>query len=50
MIVPIVLLIIGFVVLILGADWLVEGATSIGIRAKLSPLIIGLTIVYKWQF
>ena len=45
MIVPIVLLIIGFVVLILGADWLVDGATSVGIRAKLSPLIIGLTIV-----
>jgi cation:H+ antiporter len=31
--------------LILGADWLVDGATSVGIRAKLSPLIIGLTIV-----
>lgn len=39
------MLIIGFVVLILGADWLVDGATSVGIRAKLSPLIIGLTIV-----
>ena len=32
-------------VLILGADWLVDSATSIGIRAKMSPLIIGLTIV-----
>ena len=31
--------------MILGADWLVDGATSVGIRAKLSPLIIGLTIV-----
>lgn len=31
--------------LILGANWLVDGATSVGIRAKLSPLIIGLTIV-----
>ena len=41
----IILLIVGFVVLILGADWLVDGATSVGIRAKLSPLIIGLTIV-----
>ena len=28
-----------------GANWLVDGATSVGIRAKLSPLIIGLTIV-----
>ena len=36
---------VGFVALILGANWLVNGATSIGIRAKLSPLIIGLTVV-----
>lgn len=36
---------IGFVALILGANWLVNGATSVGIRAKFSPLIIGLTIV-----
>ena len=43
--IAIVLLVIGFVVLILGANWLVDGATSVGIRAKLSPLIIGLTIV-----
>ena len=45
MILTILLLIIGFVALILGANWLVDGATSVGIRAKLSPLIIGLTIV-----
>ena len=31
--------------LILGANWLVNGATSVGVRAKMSPLIIGLTIV-----
>lgn len=43
--VPLLLLIVGFVALILGANWLVNGATSVGIRAKLSPLIIGLTIV-----
>ena len=43
--IPISLLIVGFVALILGANWLVNGATSVGIRAKLSPLIIGLTIV-----
>ena len=43
--ITILLLIIGFVALILGANWLVDGATSVGIRAKLSPLIIGLTIV-----
>ena len=45
MAVSILLLIVGFVALILGANWLVDGATSVGIRAKLSPLIIGLTIV-----
>ena len=38
-------MIVGFVALILGANWLVNGATSVGIRAKLSTLIIGLTIV-----
>jgi cation:H+ antiporter len=43
--IPLLLLIVGFVALILGANWLVNGATSMGIRAKLSPLIIGLTIV-----
>ena len=43
--IPLILLIVGFVALILGANWLVNGATSVGIRAKLSPLIIGLTIV-----
>lgn len=36
---------VGFAALILGANWLVDGASSIGVRAKLSPLIIGLTIV-----
>lgn len=45
MIITILLLVVGFVALILGANWLVDGATSVGIRAKLSPLIIGLTIV-----
>lgn len=43
--IPLLLLAVGFVALILGANWLVNGATSIGVRAKLSSLIIGLTIV-----
>ena len=43
--IPILLLIVGFAALILGANWLVDGASSIGVRAKMSPLIIGLTIV-----
>lgn len=42
---PLFLLILGFGALILGANWLVNGATSVGVRAKMSPLIIGLTIV-----
>ena len=42
---PLFLLLVGFAALILGANWLVNGATSVGIKAKLSPLIIGLTIV-----
>ena len=44
-IIPLLFLIAGFVLLIYGANWLVDGATSIGVRAKMSPLIIGLTIV-----
>src|SRR3989338_11435444 len=39
------LLIIGFIALIKGADWLVEGASSIAKRFKISDLAIGLTIV-----
>lgn len=42
---PLFLLISGFVALILGANWLVNGATSVGVRANMSPLLIGLTIV-----
>lgn len=45
MLLTFILLIAGFIALILGANWLVDGATSVGIRAKLSPLIIGLTVV-----
>lgn len=35
----------GFVILISGANWLISGASSIGLRFGLSQLIIGLTIV-----
>lgn len=41
----IALLIIGFFLLIKGADWLVGGARSIALRFGISELIIGLTIV-----
>ncbi len=38
-------LIIGFILLIKGGDWLVDGSVSIAKRAKISSLVIGLTIV-----
>ena len=41
----IILLIIGFILLIKGADWLVSGASSIASNFKVSKLLIGLTIV-----
>ena len=41
----IVLLIIGFALLIKGADWLVDGASSVASNFKVSKLLIGLTIV-----
>lgn len=40
-----ILFAIGFVLLIFGAKFLVDGASSIGVKAGLSQLIIGLTIV-----
>ena len=42
---PYLLLILGFVVLIFGADYLVKGASSIAKKLKVSDLIIGLTVV-----
>lgn len=40
-----VLLVVGFVLLVKGADWLVEGASSVGRRLRVSDLAIGLTVV-----
>lgn len=40
-----VLLIVGFVLLIKGADWLVNGASSVAANFKVSKLLVGLTIV-----
>lgn len=44
-ILQIALLIIGFIVLIKGADWLVSGASSIATNFKISKVLIGLTVV-----
>lgn len=41
----IVYILVGFVLLIKGGDFLVEGAVSIAKRANISPMVIGLTIV-----
>lgn len=45
MIGSIVLLIIGFVMLVKGADWFVDGAAGIAARFGIPQLVIGLTIV-----
>ena len=39
------LFVVGFVLLIKGADWLVAGASSIATRYGISELVVGLTIV-----
>ena len=45
MIVSILLVILGFVGLIYGANWLVDGASSLAKKNNISDLVIGLTIV-----
>lgn len=45
MIIPIILLIVGFVFLIKGGDWFVDGATGIARRFHLPEILIGATVV-----
>lgn len=40
-----VLVVVGFVLLIYGADWLVAGASGVAKRFQVSNLVIGLTVV-----
>lgn len=40
-----VLFAVGFVLLVKGADWLVDGASAIGRKARIPEMVIGLTIV-----
>lgn len=40
-----ILFVLGFIFLIKGADFLVDGASSIARKLRISPLVIGLTIV-----
>lgn len=43
--VAIAFIIVGFVVLVKGADWLVDGASAIAKKLGISDLVIGLTVV-----
>lgn len=45
MVVPLVLFVVGLVVLLLGAEWLVRGASRLAAWIGISPLVIGLTVV-----
>lgn len=45
MITSITLLILSLVALYIGAGWLVKGSSALALKAKISPLVIGLTIV-----
>ena len=45
LLIEIVTLVIGFVMLVKGADWFVEGAANIADRFGIPQLVIGLTIV-----
>ena len=43
--ISIVLIVVGFIALVKGADWLVDGASSIAKHFGISDLVIGLTVV-----
>lgn len=45
MLVTVLLLIISLVALYFGAEWLVRGSSSLALRASISPLVVGLTVV-----
>jgi len=45
MIIQLALLVVGFVLLVKGADWFVDGAASIAAKLGIPQLVIGLTIV-----
>ena len=45
MVLQIFLLVVGFILLIKGADWLIDGASSTASHFRVSKLLIGLTII-----
>lgn len=45
MVISVLLVVVGFLSLIFGANWLVDGASNLAKKYKVSDLVIGLTIV-----
>lgn len=45
LIIQVVLLVVGFAMLVKGADWFVEGAAGIAVKFGIPQLVVGLTIV-----
>ena len=45
MITSLTLLILSLAALYIGAGWLVQGSSALALKAKISPLVVGLTIV-----
>lgn len=45
MVLDIVYIVLGLALLVYGGDWLVDGATAIAQKARLSSMVIGLTVV-----
>ena len=45
MLIPIILIFLGFILLIKGADWMINGASTLAKKHNVSDLAIGLTIV-----
>lgn len=39
------LLVLSLITLYIGADWLVKGSSALALKAKISPLVVGLTVV-----
>lgn len=45
MLLAMILIVVGLLLLVKGADWLVDGGASLARKFKISPLVIGLTVV-----
>ena len=45
-VIQLLLLVVGFVLLMKGADWFVEGASKLADKLGIPQLVIGLTILF----